>query len=103
MVRSGSLGRAYYELLAESIGLVPEIHATFVAADHALREGVERTVRSAVRAGEMPRDVDVKAFAVFVVGLLRGVVLQWLLAPADFDLEAVRVEIRRTLERAFAR
>ncbi|HXK25948.1 MAG TPA: TetR family transcriptional regulator [Myxococcota bacterium] len=103
VVSSGSLGRAYYELLAESIGLVPEIHATFVAADHALREGVERTVRSAVRAGEMPRDVDVKAFAVFVVGLLRGVVLQWLLAPADFDLKAVRVEIRRTLERAFAR
>jgi len=103
VVSSGTLGRAYYELLAESIGLVPEIHATFVAADHALRAGVERTVRSAVRAAEMPRDVDVKAFAVFVVGLLRGVVLQWLLDPADFDLEAVRVEVRRTLERAFAR
>jgi AcrR family transcriptional regulator len=103
VVRSGFLGRAYYELLGESIGLVPEIHATFVAADRSLREGVERTVRSAVRAGEIPRDVDVKAFAVFVVGLLRGVVLQWLLNPSDFDLRAVRVEIRRTLERAFAR
>jgi AcrR family transcriptional regulator len=103
VVSSGSLGRAYYELFGESIGLVPEIHATFVAADRSLREGVERTVRSAVRAGEIPRDVDVKAFAVFVVGLLRGVVLQWLLNPSDFDLRAVRVEIRRTLERAFAR
>ena len=103
VVRSEHLGRAYYELLGESIGLVPEIHATFVEADHALRQGVERTVRSAVRAGEMPRDVDVRAFAVFVVGLLRGVVLQWLLNPSDFDLGAVRVEIRRTLERAFAR
>ena len=59
VVSSGSLGRAYYELFGESIGLVPEIHATFVAADRSLREGVERTVRSAVRAGEIPRDVDV--------------------------------------------
>ncbi len=103
IVRSEHLGRAYYGLLGESIGLVPEIHATFVEADRALRAGVERTVRSAIRAGEMPRDVDATAFAVFLVGLLRGVVLQWLLAPAGFDLDAVRVEIRRTLERAFAR
>ncbi|HTO05430.1 MAG TPA: TetR family transcriptional regulator [Myxococcota bacterium] len=103
VVRSGHLGRAYYELLGESIGLVPGIHETFVEADRALRAGVERTVRSAVRAGEMPRETDARAFAVFIVGLLRGVVLQWLLAPSGFDLRAVRAEIRRTLARAFAR
>jgi AcrR family transcriptional regulator len=103
VVRSGHLGRAYYELLGESIGLVPEIHETFVEADRALRAGVERTVLSAVRAGDMPRKTDAEAFAVFIVGLLRGVVLQWLLAPSRFDLRAVRAEIRRTLERAFAR
>lgn len=102
VVSSEHLGRAYYVLLGESIGLVPEIHPTFVEADRLMRAGVERTIRSAVRAGEFPKDVDVKAFAVFIVGLLRGVVLQWLLAPSGFDLTAVRVEIRRTLERAFA-
>jgi len=101
VVSSEHLGRAYYELLGESIGLVPEIHETFVEADRAMRAGVERTVLSAVRAGEMPEDVDAKAFAVFIVGLLRGIVLQWLLAPSGFDLGAVRAEIRRTLERAF--
>jgi hypothetical protein len=67
-----------------------------------MRAGVEHTIRSAVRASEIPKDVDVAAFAVFIVGLLRGIVLQWLLAPSGFDLAAVRVEIRRTLERAFA-
>ena len=101
IVRSEHLGRAYYELLGESIALVPEIHATFVEADRAIRAGVESTVLSAVRAGEIPEDVDAKAFAVFIVGLLRGIVLQWLLDPKGFDLGAVRVEIRRTLERAF--
>ncbi len=103
VVSSGHLGRAYYELLGESIGLVPEIHATFVEADRALRAGVERTLRGGIRAGDIPSDVDPSAFAVFVVGMLRGVVLQWLLAPGGFDLGAVRSEIRRTLERAFAR
>lgn len=101
VVKSEHLGRAYYELLGESIGLVPEIHATFVEADRALRAGVERTVASAQRAGQIPEDVNAKAFAVFIVGLLRGIVLQWLLDPSGCDLAAVRAEIRRTLERAF--
>jgi AcrR family transcriptional regulator len=103
VVSSEPLGRAYYVLLGESIALVPEIHATFAEADRLFRAGVERTIRSALRAGEFPKDTDVKAFAVFVVGLLRGIVLQWLLAPSGFDLAAVRGEIRRTLERAFAK
>jgi hypothetical protein len=45
--------------------------------------------------------VNAKTFAVFIVGLLRGIVLQWLLDPSGCDLAAVRAEIRRTLERAF--
>lgn len=101
VVSSEHLGRAYYELLGESIALVPEIHATFVEADRAMRAGIERTLRAAIRRGEIPNDVDPKAFAVFIVGLLRGIVLQWLLAPSGFDLGAVRTEIRRTLQRAF--
>jgi AcrR family transcriptional regulator len=101
VVNSETLGRAYYELLGESIGLVPEIHPTFVEADRALRAGVARTIRSAVRSGEIPRDVAVEPLAVVIVGLVRGVVLQWLLAPSGFDLAAVRKEIRALLERAF--
>jgi AcrR family transcriptional regulator len=101
VVKSEHLGRAYYELLGESIGLVPEIHATFVEADQLLREAVERTIGSAIRAGEIPADMDVKAFAVFVVGLLRGTVMQWVLDPTGFDLDAVRAVIRRTFESAF--
>jgi AcrR family transcriptional regulator len=101
VVKSEHLGRAYYELLGESIGLVPEIHDTFVEADQLLREAVERTIGSAVRAGEMPADIDAKAFAVFIVGILRGTVTQWLLDPSGFDLGAVRAVIRRTFESAF--
>jgi hypothetical protein len=101
VVKSEHLGRAYYELLGESIGLVPEIHATFVEADQLLRTALERTIQSAIRAGDVPADMDAKAFAVFVVALLRGTVMQWLLDPTGFDLAAVRAVIRRTFESAF--
>jgi AcrR family transcriptional regulator len=101
VVKSEHLGRAYYELLGESIGLVPEIHETFVEADRLLRAAIERTIDSAIRAGEIPADVDAKAFAVFIVGILRGTVMQWLLDPTGFDLGAVRGVIRRTFETAF--
>ena len=101
VVRSGFLGRAYYELLGESIGLVPEIHPTFVEADRALRAAVERTVRSGIRGGDIPKEIDAKAFTVFIVGVMRGVVLQWVIDPSSFDPAAVQREMRRTLERAF--
>src|SRR5262245_11792541 len=101
VLKSEHLGRAYYELLGESIGLVPEIHATFVEADRLLRAAVERTIQSGIRAGDMPSDLDAKAFAVFIVALLRGTVMQWLLDPSGFDLVAVRGVIRGTFESAF--
>jgi len=98
-----TLGRAYYELLGESIGLVPEIHDTFIEADRALRAGVERTIRSAIREGEMPAGTNSGALATWIVGSVRGVVLQWLLDPSRVSLASVAAETRRTLELAFAR
>ena len=63
------LGRAYYELLGESIGLVPgDPRRPSSRPTARCASGVERTVRSAVRAGEMPRDVDVQG----VRGVHRG-------------------------------
>jgi len=102
VAKNETLGRAYYELLGESIGLVPEIHETFVEADRALRAGVERTIRSAVRVGEMPAGTNAGALAALIVGSVRGVVLQWLLNPRAVSIAAVAAEARRTLELAFA-
>jgi AcrR family transcriptional regulator len=101
--QSGSLGRAYYELLGESVVLVPEIHEIFVGADVRLRALVEQTIRSAIESNEIPSDVDPPAIAALVVAILRGVSMQWVLNSDGLDLTAVKGEIRRLFELAFYR
>ena len=101
--QSGSLGRAYYELLGESVVLVPEIHEIFVGADVRLRALVEQTIRSAIESDEIPSDVDPPAIAALVVAILRGVSMQWVLNSDGLDLTAVKGEIRRLFELAFNR
>jgi AcrR family transcriptional regulator len=101
--QSGSLGRAYYELLGESVVLVPEIHEIFVGADVRLRALVEQTIRSAIESNEIPSDVDPPAIAALVVAILRGVSMQWVLNSDGLDLTAVKDEIRRLFELAFNR
>ena len=99
---SGTLGRAYYELFGESIVLVPQIHDTFVQADRNFRELLSKTVRSAIDAGEIPPEVDVGALASVVLSIVRGTSLQWLLDGGSLDLPAIKAEVRRIFERAFA-
>jgi AcrR family transcriptional regulator len=100
---SGMLGRAYYELFGESIVLVPEIHQTFVKADRNFRELLIETIQSAIKVGEMPEEVDVNALASVVLSIIRGTSMQWLLDGGSIDLAAIKQEIRRVFELAFAR
>ena len=100
---SGMLGRAYYELFGESIVLVPEIHQTFVKADRNFRELRIKTIRSAIKVGEMPQEVDVNALASVVLSIIRGISMQWVLDGGSMDLATIKQEIRRVFELAFAR
>ena len=99
---SGTLGRAYYELFGESIVLVPEIHETFVRADRSFRDLLMKTVQSAIELGEIPAEVDVPSLASVVLSIVRGTSMQWLLDGGSIDLDAIKKEIRRLFERAFA-
>ena len=100
---SGMLGRAYYELFGESIVLVPEIHQTFVKADRNFRELLIKTIRSAIKVGEMPEEVEVNALASVVLSIIRGTSMQWVLDGGSMDLATIKQEIRRVFELAFAR
>lgn len=100
---SGTLGRAYYELFGESIVLVPEIHDIFVEADRNFRGLLTKTIRSAIRLGDIPAEVDVGALASIALSIIRGISIQWLLDGGSIDLAAIDREIRRLFEWAFAR
>jgi AcrR family transcriptional regulator len=98
--RSGGAGRAFYVLLGESIGPVPEIRETFVAANAEFRATVEQGLRDGIAAGDIRPDVDPHAQAGLIVSTLRGILLQWLIDPEGIDVASLRRELRESLERS---
>jgi len=53
-------------------------------------QAFETNLRAAIEAGEVRADIDAKSMGVLILAGLRGAVGQWLLAPHDIDLDAVR-------------
>ena len=62
----------------------------------------EANIRAAIAAGEARPDIDAKAMGILVLASLRGAVGQWLLAPGEINLAAVRDEFVQSLTRSLA-
>lgn len=97
---SATTGRAFYTLMGESIGPVAEIREPMARANREFRAYLERELERGIEAGEIRADLDVHAQAASIVGVLRGIVIQWLLDPDSLDLVALRRELCQSLERA---
>ena len=59
-------------------------------------------MEGAIKAGEARADIDAKAMGILILAGLRGAVGQWLLAPGDIDLDAVRDAFVQSLVRSLA-
>ena len=81
--------RALFVLLGE--GLSNELIRVQIAELNARSaKGAEANLRAAIKAGEARADLDARSMGVLILGGLRGAVGQWLLAPDEIDLAAVR-------------
>jgi AcrR family transcriptional regulator len=89
--------KVFMMLWAESIVADPDLRPTFVARDQQFRDAIAASLRAGVRDGTVAPDVQPRAMAVAIVGQLRGVVLQLLLAPDAAPLPRLRKQILRSL------
>jgi AcrR family transcriptional regulator len=73
-----------YILAGESVTVTPEIRAKVARHDESFRRLIRRWVIEAQVDGALRPDVDPVKASVLIEGLLRGVCMQWLLAPTAF-------------------
>ena len=95
--------RALYMLFFESLIDMPELRVTLGQLDQKLRENAGNFVRSGIAQGITRPDVDVEAQAVLFLAVLRGITLQWLVAPDAIDLPRVYAALDAWLERGLER
>ena len=94
---SPSMVRAFYVLLFEALGPLPELRPRFASLHELLRADVAERIRAGINAGDVRSDIDPEAQAALLVGSIRGVMYQWLLDPGLLDLTRVFDELQQNV------
>ena len=93
----GDHGRALFVAIAEAISSHPELLPEVVDSDARFRQMVARTLRRGAANGILDPQIDVEALSIIIVGMLRGIALQWLVEPEAVDLDRVVAVIGQLL------
>ncbi|HEX2890658.1 TetR/AcrR family transcriptional regulator [Vineibacter terrae] len=59
-------------------------------------------IRAGIANGEIRRGIDPDTWSILVLAAVRGVIAQWLVAPAQVDVAALRADFVASLRRSFA-
>jgi AcrR family transcriptional regulator len=95
--------RALYVLMGEALGPVPELRNVFAGLNESIRVAARGCIRRGIAEGQIRPDVDPEIEAAMFLALLRGVAMQWLVAPGSLDLAALREFVKETIRRSLAR
>ena len=91
------VNRARLVLWADAVaGPSEDVRPQMISADREFREEIEKRIRQAVSAGDVPASVDPLGLATVIIAMLRGVALQRVLDD-HVDLGAARHEVEQLL------
>ncbi|MGW6426336.1 TetR/AcrR family transcriptional regulator [Nocardia sp. NPDC055053] len=88
LVSQPDAGRAFFVMWSSAIPDEAALRSVFATDDALFRLGVETVVRAGQDEATVDGELDPAATAVALVGMLRGVGAQYLIAPDAFDLAA---------------
>ena len=83
-LREGTL-RALYVIMGEALGGAEDIQADVAEFNKNVRVRVAEIISRGIRQGEFRKDVNPAAAAVLIMGMLRGVVMQYLFDHRAFN------------------
>ncbi len=94
--------KAFFLLLFEALGPLPEMRPRFAEVHRQQRAGVTRWIRAGIAAGRVRADVDAEAQAGLFLAVFRGAMYQWLLDPERIDLDRLLDEQKRNVRRVLS-
>jgi AcrR family transcriptional regulator len=94
--------RAFYALMFEALGPIPELLPEFQRLHRNFRADLERALRSGIAAGAVRADIDPPAQAALLMGTIRGIGFQWLLDRDAFSLDDAYAELKQNLRRSLS-
>lgn len=85
--------RTLHVMQAEGIMAETDIKEQVVAFNRATIHELERNLRLALERGDIGTGLDPKTYAILIIGLLRGISLQWMIDPEEVSAEMLQANI----------
>ena len=101
-LRAGPM-RALYAIMGEAIGAVPEIRESIANLNAGARERLMGIIQRGIDSGEFNPETDKEAAAALIIGALRGLVMQHLIDPKNFDLKHMHASVQATITASLRR
>jgi AcrR family transcriptional regulator len=95
--------RAIFVAIVESFTSNPELADLMKQNDESFKGSIKRFLDEADDLGEVPEGIDVEGAAILIMGLLRGVALQWLVDEEAVDFDRLIPQIQRVVADAVRR
>jgi AcrR family transcriptional regulator len=91
--------QAYYVLMSESVGVIPEVREFFVEANIRFRARLETHLTLAQESGAMRANLSPATAAAMIQSALSGLTLLWLVDRNTVDLDEGRTALVETIRR----
>lgn len=92
--------RALTVLAGEALGPVPEILNDVIGLNRNFKTVLRKLIEEGIATGEIRKDVSPAEQATMILGLLRGIEIQWCQDPAGIPLESITNELVASLRRS---
>ena len=94
--------RALYVIIIEAFSGVKDAQAHVEKLDDRVREHLRETIARGVESGEFRKDANPATTAIFILGVVRGIAMQTLIAPKRVKLKGEIENIQHLLMRGLA-
>ena len=98
--KSSRVIRALTVLAAEALGPTPEILNDVIGVNRNFRSVLRRLIEQGIEAGEIRKDVRPAEQAAAILGMLRGIEIQWCQEPQSIPLDTISAEVTDSLRRS---
>ncbi|AYF79493.1 hypothetical protein D7D52_30025 [Nocardia yunnanensis] len=102
MVGHAQTGRAFLVMWGAAIPADAALRPVFAIDDARFRLGTQTLLRAGQANGTVADSVDQEATAAVVVGMVRGIAAQYLIAPKAFDLPTAARTCRQFLRNSLS-
>ncbi len=89
--------RALHVIIGEALGAIPEIRDEVISVYTIFRGRVAGLVQAGIESGDYKADTDPDQASIIIVGMLRGITMQYLADPKAVDPKAMIPVVQRNV------